>query len=93
MQNEDIDVIAHPTGIVFGNRAPYFVNMENLIELANKYRKALEINSYYLRLDLDEENSRKAKESGVLFSIDTDSHRENNLDMIRLGLILQEERN
>jgi DNA polymerase (family 10) len=86
MQNEDIDVIAHPTGIVFGNRAPYFVNMENLIELANKYRKALEINSYYLRLDLDEENSRKAKESGVLFSIDTDSHRENNLDMIRLGV-------
>ena len=86
MSNKDIDIIAHPTGVVFGSRAPYFLDVDYLIECASKYKKALEINSYYLRLDLNEENARKAKKAGILISINTDSHRPNNLDMIRLGV-------
>jgi DNA polymerase (family 10) len=86
MGNKYIDIIAHPTGVVFGSRAPYFIDIECLIDDAVKFGKALEINSYYLRLDLNEENSRKAKEAGAFISINTDSHRSNNLDMIRLGV-------
>ena len=86
MSNKYIDIIAHPTGVVFGSRAPYFIDIECLIDDAVKFGKALEINSYYLRLDLNEENSRKAKEAGAFISINTDSHRSNNLDMIRLGV-------
>jgi DNA polymerase (family X) len=86
MKNKNIDIIAHPTGVVFGSRAPYFLDVEALIECSCKYGKALEINSYYLRLDLNEENARKAKNAGIMISINTDSHRPNNLDMIRLGV-------
>lgn len=86
MKNKYIDIIAHPTGVVFGSRAPYFLDIDYLIKCASKYGKAIEINSYYLRLDLNEENARKAKEAGILISINTDSHRPNNLDMIRLGV-------
>ncbi|MDD5659864.1 MAG: PHP domain-containing protein [Actinomycetota bacterium] len=86
MKNKYIDIIGHPTGVVFKSRAPYFLNMDYLIECAYKYGKALEINSYYLRLDLNEENARKAKNAGVLISINTDSHRLNNLDMLRYGV-------
>lgn len=86
MKNKYIDIIAHPTGVVFGSRAPYFLNIDYLIKCASKYGKAIEINSYYLRLDLNEENARKAKGAGILISINTDSHRTNNLDMIRLGV-------
>lgn len=86
MKNKYIDIIAHPTGAVFGSRAPYFLDIDCLIECASKYKKAVEINSYYLRLDLNEENARKAKNAGIMISINTDSHRPNNLDMIRLGV-------
>ncbi|HEY5501561.1 MAG TPA: PHP domain-containing protein, partial [Candidatus Humimicrobiaceae bacterium] len=86
MKNKNIDIIAHPTGVIFGSRAPYFLDIDYLIECSSKYQKAIEINSYYLRLDLNEENSRKAKNAGIMISINTDSHRPNNLDMMRLGV-------
>ncbi len=86
LSNPHVDFLAHPTGKVFDSRAPYFINIEKVIEAAKKYNKALEINSYFLRLDLDEENARKAKDAGVKLVINTDSHRPNNLDHIRLGV-------
>ncbi len=86
LNEKHIDVLAHPTGVVFGSRAPYFMDVDEVIKTAVKNGKALEINSYYLRLDLNEENARKAKKAGSLFAINTDSHRENNLFMVRLGV-------
>lgn len=86
LKHKKIDFIAHPTGVVFGNRAPLFIDMDKLIDGAFKNNKALEINSYFLRLDLDEKNVRKAKEKGIKIVINTDSHRLNNIDMIRLGV-------
>ncbi|MCL6087434.1 MAG: PHP domain-containing protein, partial [Actinobacteria bacterium] len=84
MQNKYIDIIAHPTGAVFGSRAPYFLDVDRLIDAALRYNKAVEINSYFLRLDLNEENTRKAKKSDILIAINTDSHRINNIDMMKL---------
>jgi DNA polymerase (family 10) len=86
VKNKYIDLIAHPTGVVFGNRAPYLIDIDRLIDAAARYDKALEINSYYLRMDLDEQNARKASSMGVKLAINTDSHRPNNMDMIRLGV-------
>jgi DNA polymerase (family X) len=86
IKNKYIDMIAHPTGSVFGSRAPYFLDLDQIIMTASKYKKALEINSYFLRLDLDEENAKKAKDAGVLIAINSDTHRLNNLDMISLGV-------
>ena len=86
VKNKYIDIIAHPTGVVFGNRAPYLIDIDRLIVAAARYNKALEINSYYLRMDLNEQNARKASKMGVKLSINTDSHRPNNMDMIRLGV-------
>ncbi|MHB1347993.1 MAG: DNA polymerase/3'-5' exonuclease PolX, partial [Candidatus Humimicrobiaceae bacterium] len=86
MKNKYIDIIAHPTGVVFGSRAPYLLDVDYVIDCALRYKKAVEINSYYLRLDLNEENARKAKNAGIMISINTDSHRPNNLYMMRLGV-------
>ena len=85
-KNKYIDFIAHPTGVVFGSRAPYFIDIERLIAAAAENNKALEINSYYLRTDLNEQNARQASKMGVKLVINTDSHRPNNMDMIRLGV-------
>ena len=86
IENSFVSIIAHPTGVVFGARAPYLLDMEKIIEAATAHGKALEINSYFVRLDLDENYSRKVKESGGKIAINTDSHRLNNLDMIKLGV-------
>jgi len=86
INNKYIDFIAHPTGVVFGNRAPYFIDVDRLITEAARNDKALEINSYFLRMDLNEQNVRKAAKSGVKIVINTDAHRPNNIDMIRLGV-------
>ncbi|MBU4450325.1 MAG: PHP domain-containing protein, partial [Actinobacteria bacterium] len=86
IENSNVNIIAHPTGVVFGARAPYLLDMERIIEAAATHGKALEINSYFIRLDLNENYSRKVKAIGGKIAINTDSHRLNNLDMIKLGV-------
>jgi len=86
VKNPMVDAIAHPTGVVFGARAPYILDMDAIIEAAVKYGKALEINSYFLRLDINDNLAAKLKEKGGMVIINTDSHRISNMDMVRLGV-------
>jgi DNA polymerase (family 10) len=60
--------------------------MDEIIKTAKEYGKALEINSHYLRLDLNDINVRKAVNTGVKIVISTDSHAPDQLDMMRLGV-------
>jgi len=86
LENPLIDAIAHPTGLVFGARAPYVLDMESIFKAAVKYNKALEINSYLLRLDINDNYTRELKSFGGKVVINTDSHRPTNLSMIYLGV-------
>jgi len=86
LENPLIDAIAHPTGLVFGARAPYVLDMESIFKAASKYNKALEINSYLLRLDINDNYTRELKSFGGKVVINTDSHRPTNLSMIYLGV-------
>jgi DNA polymerase (family 10) len=86
IENPYVDIIAHPTGRVINQRDPYAVDLELVIEKAAGYKKALEINSYYDRLDLNDVNARNAVMKGVMLSINTDAHRINELNMIRFGI-------
>ncbi|MCD4668817.1 MAG: PHP domain-containing protein, partial [Actinomycetia bacterium] len=88
LEKDYFDLLAHPGGSVFGNRAPLFIDIDRIIEASAKYGRALEINSYYMRLDLDEDNAIKAKEAGSMLSINTDSHRPGNMEMMQLGVDL-----
>ena len=86
LENPLIHVIAHPSGRLLGARDPYEVEIEGLMEAAKKYRKALEINAYFERLDLDDIHCRKAKEMGIQVAIGTDSHHLDQMWMISLGV-------
>ncbi len=81
-----VHAVAHPTGRVIGEREPYAVNMTKILELAAKYGKALEINAYYKRLDLNDINSKAAKEKGVPLIIGTDAHFIDQMEYIPLGV-------
>lgn len=81
-----VHIIAHPTGVLTGVRQGYDVDLEEVIKAAKDYNVALEINSYPQRLDLDDINCRKAKNSGVLLAIGSDSHKLGHLDYLQLGV-------
>jgi DNA polymerase (family 10) len=86
LENPYIHILAHPSGRLLGARDPYEVEIDELMEVAKKYGKALEINAYFERLDLDDIHCRKAKEMGIRVAIGTDSHHLDQMWMMSLGV-------
>jgi len=87
IENEHIDIIAHPTGRLLGTRRPSDVDLGRIIDAAAENRTALEINASPLRLDLDDPAVYRAREKGVLLSIGTDAHRASSMDHMRYGVL------
>ena len=86
LENRYIHVLAHPSGRLLGARDPYEVEIEDVMKAAKKYGKALEINAYFERLDLDDIHCRKAKEMGIHVAMGTDAHHLDQMWMISLGV-------
>jgi len=86
LENPLVDVLAHPSGRLLGARDPYEVEIEEVLEAAKRSGKALEINAYFERLDLNDVHCRMAKERGIRLSIGTDSHHLDQMWMISLGV-------
>jgi DNA polymerase (family 10) len=86
LENPHVRTIAHPTGRLISGREGYDVDIDKVIDGAARCGKALELNSYYDRLDLDELHLKKAKEKGVKITIGTDTHFADGLAMMRYGL-------
>jgi DNA polymerase (family 10) len=85
-ENKYVHVIAHPTGRLWGVRDAYDVDFEELFKVAKNTNTHLEINSFPSRLDLNDLNCRRAKETGVKLAISTDSHATEQLPAIKFGV-------
>jgi DNA polymerase (family 10) len=86
MENPHLDIIGHPSGRLISGREGYDVDLEAVLEGARRLGKAMELNSYYDRLDLNEFYLKKAKELGVAVSLGTDTHSSGGLQMMRFGV-------
>ena len=86
LENPFVHIVAHPSGRLLGARDPYEVEMDEVMEAARQYGKALEINAYFERLDLDDIHCRKAKEMGIQVAMGTDAHHLDQMWMISLGV-------
>src|SRR5215217_847588 len=86
MQNPNANVIAHPTGRMIGERQPYDVDMERVIEAAKENDCLLELNANPKRLDLNDVYCKMAKEMGVKISVSTDAHSTSGLDNMCFGI-------
>lgn len=84
--NPFVDIIGHPTGRLISGREGYEVNIDRVIEAAAQKGKALELNAYFDRLDLNEANLKKAKDKGVRICLGTDTHAADGLAMMRFGV-------
>jgi len=86
MENPYVTTIAHPTGRLISGREGYTVDVEKILQGAKKNGKALELNAYFDRLDLNEFYLKKAKEMGIKITIGTDTHYPHGLAMMRFGV-------
>jgi len=86
MENENVDIIAHPTGRLITKREPYDIDLEKVFEAAKRTKTVMEINSYPERMDLRDVHVRAAVKAGVKLVISTDAHNIDQLHFIRLGI-------
>ena len=86
IENPNVDIIAHPTGRLIGRRPPIEFDTEAVFAKAAETQTAMEINCYPTRLDLNDVHIRQAKAHGVLFSINTDTHKVEHFDHLELGV-------
>jgi len=86
VENPQVHLISHPTGRLLNRRPPLNIDMERLFETCARCKTALEINSHYLRLDLNDKHIREAKPYGVGFALETDTHSPDDFDNLEFGL-------
>lgn len=86
IENPYVTVIAHPTGRLIGERDAYDVDLEEVFKKAKEKGKALEINAFPLRLDINDVQAKRAKELGIPIVISTDTHIVNQFDYMQYGV-------
>lgn len=85
-ENPYLNVLGHPTGRQLLTREPYGFDLDRILNEAARRNIAMEINSSPERLDLGDQNARKARERGVKVVISTDAHHPKHLANIRYGV-------
>jgi len=86
MENEHVDIIAHPSGRLINKRPAYEMDFDQIFEQARETKTVLEINAHPERLDLNDINVKAAIKNKVKLSIGTDSHDEDGLRNFKLGI-------
>lgn len=82
-----VDLLAHPTGRLIGDRAGGDFDMAALYAAAAATGTVLEIDGDPARLDLRDTHAQAAIAAGCLLSIDSDAHQPAGLDNIAFGVI------
>lgn len=86
LSNPKAKILAHPTGRLINQRPGYDLNWEKIFDFCAKNNKALEVNSWPLRLDLPDVLVREAIVKGVKLVIDTDSHASDHMELMEYGV-------
>ena len=86
IRNPYVRMIGHPSARQFPNREAVDADWDAVLEAAQAHQTILEINANPLRLDLKPELARLAQEMGVPLAINTDAHREAQLDLMDFGV-------
>lgn len=86
MDNPYFTLLAHPTGRMIEERAPYDVDMLRVIRHARQRGCFLELNAHPERLDLLDTHCRMAREEGVLVAINSDAHGCDDFANLRYGV-------
>jgi DNA polymerase (family 10) len=86
MENQYVNIIAHPTGRKIHQRRPYELDLEKIFQTSIDTGTFLEINSQADRLDLKDTHIKSALKIGCKFVINTDAHFSERLNDLKLGI-------
>ncbi len=86
MRHPNVNIIAHPTGRVLFQRPPFEIDLDKILKAAKEFGVAMEINAFFDRLDLRDEDIRKAVGLGVKMVVSTDAHNKNQLNLMEYGV-------
>jgi DNA polymerase (family 10) len=84
--NPDVDMIAHPTCRLIGERQPVSIDLEAVFRAAARHNKIMEINAMPERLDLRDTHALRARELGLRLAIGIDAHSVGHLGLMRFGV-------
>jgi len=86
IESKYVNILAHPSGRLLGEREAYDVDMSRIIIAASERGCYLELNSQPQRLDLNDTYCLQAKQQGVLLSINSDAHGTGDFDYLTGGI-------
>ena len=86
LRNPDIQILGHPRGRIYNFRIGLKADWPRVFARAAKLDKAVEIDSYPDRQDLNLALLKIARKEGVRISLGTDAHHADQLEFIELGL-------
>jgi DNA polymerase (family 10) len=86
MKNQNVDIISHPTGRILKRRDEYEIDFDKVLKAAKETGTILEISAWPERLDLNDQNIRRAKTAGIKMIINTDAHHKDQLRFMEFGI-------
>ncbi|MDA1256261.1 MAG: DNA polymerase/3'-5' exonuclease PolX [Chloroflexi bacterium] len=86
IENPYVTAIGHLTTRFVLDRPPVEADFDAIFRAASANGTLMEINASPKRLDLKDSHVRRARELGVRFLINTDSHDTDNFDSLRFGI-------
>jgi DNA polymerase (family 10) len=81
-----VTMLGHPTGRLLLEREPYAVNMDEVIAVAARHGKVIEINAHPYRLDMDWRLWKEAQAQGVKCAVNPDAHNTADIQYIAVGI-------
>lgn len=88
MENEHVTMLGHVTGRLLLKRDGYPVDHAKIIDCAAATRTIIELNCSPMRMDMDWRWWKRARDKGVLCSINPDAHSRERLHHIGVGVRL-----
>ncbi len=86
IRNPHVDIIGHPTGRMIPDRPGADLDMDAVLEAAAEAGVALEINAHPARLDLNDVYAFRAREMGILLTVNTDAHHPEHFELVHFGV-------
>jgi histidinol phosphatase-like PHP family hydrolase len=86
LRNPDIQILGHPRGRIYNYRLGLNADWPRVFAEATKLDKAVEIDCYPDRQDLNVALVKVARDHGTRISLGTDAHHSWQLEFIQLGL-------
>jgi histidinol phosphatase-like PHP family hydrolase len=86
LSNPSVNILGHPRGRIYNHRAGLNADWSRVFANAAKLDKAIEVDSYPDRQDIDIMLLKVARKEGVRIAVDTDAHSPGQLAFIELGL-------